>query len=208
MDVYEAIHRRRDVRRFRPDPVPQNVLGRVLEAAHHAPSAGFMQPWDFIVIRTRAVREHVKALFDQENARAAALYTGARRALYDSLILEGILEAPLNLCVTCNRTRGGVVLGRSAVFDTDLMSTCLAVENLWLAARAEGLGVGWVSILDYGALARVLQLPSSVVPVAYLCLGYPAVELDRPLLETVGWRERIPLDTLVHYERYGRRTPP
>lgn len=207
MDVYEAIYRRRDVRHFRPDEVLGDVLWRLLDAAHPAPSGGFMQPWDFIVIRDRLLRSQVKALFEEENARAAARYAGDRRRLYASLKLEGILDAPLNLCVTCDRRRGGEVLGRSAVVDTDLMSTCRAVQNLWLAARAEGLGVGWVSILDHQALARLLGLPPAVVPVAYLCLGYPVAFPPRPLLEAVGWRARLPLETVVYYDRYGRRVP-
>jgi 5,6-dimethylbenzimidazole synthase len=198
--VYRAIHTRRDVRSgFRPDAVPDEVLLRVLAAAHHAPSVGFSQPWDFVVIDHPAVRRSVKAMFDRENDRAAAHHTGRRQALYRSLKLEGILESPLNVCVTCDRRRGGPhVLGRNTVLEADLFSTCLAVENLWLAARAEGLGVGWVSILDHAELAVLLGLPAGVVPVAYLCLGYVRAFLSEPELEQVGWAERVPLHTLLH----------
>lgn len=207
MNVYEAIYSRRDIRKYRPKPVPEDVLHRILDAAHHAGSVGFMQPWNFIVIRNPRVRGEVKAMFERENARAAGNYSGERQDLYRSLKLEGILESALNLCVTCDRTRGGKVLGRNTIIDTDLMSTCLAVQNLWLAARAEAVGVGWVSILDPAELSRLLELPSHVIPVAYLTVGYPEEFPEKPLLESVGWRERLPLEELVFYERYGRRAP-
>lgn len=205
MNVYEAIYSRRDIRKFRPDPVPEEVIHRILDAAHHAGSVGFMQPWNFIVIRDAGLRSEVKAMFNRENTRASENYTGERRALYLSLKLEGILESALNVCVTCDRTRGGKVLGRNTIIDTDLMSTCLAVQNLWLAARAEGVGVGWVSILDNSDLSRLLGLPDHVAPVAYLTVGYPEEFPEKPTLESAGWRGRLPLEELVFYERYGQR---
>ena len=202
---YRIIEGRRDVRAFRPDPVPADVLMRILGAAHHAPSVGFMQPWNFIVIRDTATKAAVKASFSEENARAAAHYSGSRGELYRALKLEGIEEAPLNICVTCDRTRGGPhVLGRNTIVDTDLYSTCCAVENLWLAARAEGVGVGWVSILSEEALRRILGIPEHVVPVAYLCVGFPHAFYDEPELERRGWRERMPLDQVIFSERWGR----
>jgi 5,6-dimethylbenzimidazole synthase len=203
MDLYEAIYSRRDVRRFRSDPVPDDVLARLLDAAHHAGSVGFMQPWNFILIRQRETREQVRAMFDEASRAAAESYAGPRRQLYDSLKLEGILESALNLCVTCDRSRGGQVLGRHTIFDTDVYSTCCAVQNLWLAARAEGVGVGWVSILEPERLGRLLALPEAVLPVAYLCVGYPQEFDEQPMLERVGWRERLRLDELVFYERWG-----
>jgi 5,6-dimethylbenzimidazole synthase len=203
VNVYEAIHTRRDVREFKPDPLPDDVLLRILDAAHRAPSVGFMQPWGFVLVRERALRERVRESFERENRRAAERYSGERRALYESLKLEGILEAPLNVCVTCDRARGGVVLGRNSIPETDLFSTCLAIENLWLAARAEQVGVGWVSILDPLELARLLALPEHVVPVAYLCVGYPVRFAEQPLLERVGWRARLPLEQVIFAERYG-----
>ncbi|PXX99642.1 5,6-dimethylbenzimidazole synthase [Halomonas sp. LBP4] len=203
--VYRAIHERRDVRaQFLPDPIPPEVLARLLEAAHHAPSVGFMQPWDFLVIDSLEVRERVHRIFERENARAAECHAGARGMLYRRLKLEGILESPLNLCITCDRERGGEhVLGRHSIVETDLFSTCLAVQNLWLAARAEGIGVGWVSILDPAELAEVLSLPASVYPLAYLCLGYVGDFLDRPELARAGWRQRLPLAARVHGNGWG-----
>lgn len=203
--IYEVILTRRDVRRFRSEPVPHEVLYRVLEAAHHAPSVGFMQPWNFIVVRDAAVKAQVKQVFLSENARAARHYRGPRRRLYDRLKLEGILEAPVNLCVTCDRSRFGPhVLGRNSMPETDLFSTCCAIQNLWLAARAEGLGVGWVSIITVERLRRILGIPRGIALVAYLCIGYPEAFLPKPELELVGWAPRLPLRDLVFAERWGR----
>lgn len=207
--VYRVIFERRDVRRnFLPMPIPDHILMRLLTAAHHAGSVGFMQPWDFVVVRDRAIKSAVKQLFLKANAEAATRYQGKRAALYRHLKLEGIEEAPINIGVTCSRRRGGPhVLGRSMVRDTDLYSTCCAIQNLWLAARAEGIGMGWVSILDHNALKRVLGVPKSVEVLAYLCLGYVSSFSKQPDLETVGWRERIPLNQVVHYESWGNTVP-
>lgn len=203
--LYRAIHERRDVRsQFLPEPIPAEVLARLLRAAHHAPSVGFMQPWDFIVIDRADVRQAVKALYDTANAQAAQNYAGERATLYRRLKLEGIVDSPINLCITCDRSRGGPhVLGRNTVLESDLFSACLAVQNLWLAARAEGIGVGWVSILDPRELAQTLKLPDNVLPVAYLCLGYVSEFLQRPELEASGWRSRLPLQELVHGNTWG-----
>ncbi|MCW4153217.1 5,6-dimethylbenzimidazole synthase [Halomonas sp. 18H] len=204
--LYRAIFERRDVRsQFLPDRIPPDVLTRLLEAAHHAPSVGFMQPWDFIVIESRDVRETVLAMFEQENQKAAERFEGERKAHYRSLKLQGIMESPINLCITCDRSRGGPnVLGRNSIVETDLFSTCLAVQNLWLAARAEGIGVGWVSILDQEQLSTALSLPEHVYPLAYLCLGYVSEFLDQPELEAKGWRSRLPLSELVHGDKWGQ----
>jgi 5,6-dimethylbenzimidazole synthase len=205
--VYRVIFERRDVRRnFLQTPIADAVLARILSAAHHAGSVGFMQPWDFVVIRRQATKRAVKQLFQKSNAHAAMHYEGARAALYQSLKLEGIEEALINICVTCSRQRGGRhVLGRSTVRDTDIYSTCCAIQNLWLAARAEGIGVGWVSILDHGALKQVLSIPRPIKVLAYLCLGYVSEFATQPDLETAGWRARIPLDQLIHHESWGSK---
>src|SRR5205807_4549433 len=130
-------------------------------------------PWNFVIIRDRPLRERIRAAFCRANDEAKHLFTGDRQRQYVALKLEGILEAPLNICVTCDRTRfGPVVLGRTCQADMDIYSTVCAVQNLWLAARAEGVGVGWVSIIHADELAVILGLPERVVPVAYLCVGY------------------------------------
>ncbi|MBI3362484.1 MAG: nicotinate-nucleotide--dimethylbenzimidazole phosphoribosyltransferase [Chloroflexi bacterium] len=189
--VYAAMYRRRDIRHFRPDPIPAETLANLLDAAHHAGSVGFMQPWNFIVIQRLA---------------AAQFFDEPRRSQYLSLKLEGILEAPVNVCVTCDPTRAGpAVLGRNSIPETDIYSTCCAVQNLWLAARAEGVGMGWVSILKVAHLREILGLPSHVIPVAYLCLGYVEEFPDGPVLEKVGWRKRMPLAELVFFDRWGQR---
>jgi 5,6-dimethylbenzimidazole synthase len=211
--VYRVIFERRDVRRnFVRTPIADDVLARILTAAHYAGSVGFMQPWDFVVIRQRTTKRAVKQLFKKTNAEATGRYEGARATLYRSLKLEGIEEAPVNICVTCSRQRGGPhVLGRSTVRETDLYSTCCAIQNLWLAARAEGVGVGWVSILDHRALKQVLGIPRQVKVLAYLCLGYVSEFAAQPDLETAGWRSRIPVEQLIHHEFWGSKaafTPP
>jgi 5,6-dimethylbenzimidazole synthase len=205
--VYRVIFERRDVRRnFLRTPIADAVLAKILTAAHHAGSVGFMQPWDFVVVRQQATKHAVKQLFQKTNGQAAMRYEGARASLYRSLKLEGIEESPINICVTCSRQRGGRhVLGRSTVRDTDVYSTCCAIQNLWLAARAEGIGVGWVSILDHGALKRVLGIPRPVKVLAYLCLGYVSEFATQPDLETAGWRARIPVDQLIHQESWGNK---
>ncbi len=190
-------------------PIPQPVLARLLKAAHHAPSVGFMQPWDFVLIDSLEVRQQVLASFNEENAKAAENYTGERQQTYRSLKLQGITESPMNLCITCDRSRGGThVLGRNSIVEMDLFSTCLAVQNLWLAARAEGIGVGWVSIIDQDQLSDILQLPEQVYPLAYLCLGYVSEFLDQPELQAKGWRERLPLEELVHGNGWGKPLEP
>lgn len=202
--VYDAIALRRDIRSFRPDPVPDAVLLRILAAAHRAGSVGFMQPWDFVLVRSAARKEAVYELFRRANDRAAERWHGDRRAKYGALKLQGILDAPLCICVTCDTRRGGPhVLGRDTIRETDVYSTCLAVQNLWLAARAEGVGVGWVSIVDNAELAAALRLPEGVLPIAFLCVGYPVEFPDTPLLEATGWRDRLALAPLVHFDGWG-----
>lgn len=203
--LYRAIYERRDVRSsFRPDEINANVLARLLNAAHHAPSVGLMQPWRFILIRNRNVRQTIHEIFDGARRAAAQIYTDDRRAMYDGLKLAGIIEAPVNLCVVCDEaTTRGHGLGRQTMPETALYSAVCAVQNLWLAARAEGVGVGWVSILDVAELRRALGIPEGVVPIAYLCLGYVTEFGTQPELELRGWEQRARLANLIHFERYG-----
>jgi 5,6-dimethylbenzimidazole synthase len=162
-----------------------------------------MQPWSFIVVTDAAVKQRIHDDFIAANAEAAALFEGERQTQYHRLKLEGIREAPINLCITCDRDRAGpVVLGRTHIPIMDLYSTVCAVQNLWLAARVEELGVGWVSILHPDRLQAILGIPPAVVPVAYLCLGRVSAFHPRPDLESAGWRPRLPLDQLLHFDRW------
>lgn len=206
--VYRVIRERRDVRRFRPDPVPDAVLARLLGAAACAPSVGYMQPWNFIVLRDMGLRRQVQEAFLEANAEACTMFEGEKQETYRRLKLEGIMESGLNICVTCDRARfGPVVLGRTCQPDMDLYSAVCAVQNIWLAARAEGIGTGWVSIIKPDALKRILGLPPDVVPVAYLCMGYTEAFATEPELKTAGWLPQLPLDELVFYERWGQKIP-
>lgn len=206
--VYRAIRSRRDIRRqFTGEPIPAKVLERLLDAAHHAPSVGFMQPWNFIVIRDGDVRARVKALAQEERRSFAATLPPERAARFRDLKVEGILESSLNICITCDPSRGGPhILGRHAIPETDRYSTCLAIANLWLAARAEGIGVGWVSFYRTRELREILGIPDEIEPVAYLCVG-PVTEFPSgPDLEKAGWERRRRLPSLVFDEQWGRQT--
>jgi len=205
--VYRAIFSRRDVRgQFLPDPVADEQLARLLMAAHHAPSVGFMQPWNFLVVRSTTVKQQVHDIFAQANAEAAQMFPDEKREIYSQLKLQGILDAPVNLCLTCDRSRSGpVVLGRTHMPTMDLYSSVCAVQNLWLAARAEGLGVGWVSIFHEKALQDALGIPHHIVPIAYLCIGHVSHFKDRPELETAGWLPRLAVEELVFHEQWGQR---
>ena len=208
--VYRVIEERRDVRRdFLPDPIPPDVLERVLAAAHRAPSVGFSQPWDFIVIADAGRRARIKALAEQARQDFAAALPAARARAFDRLKTEAILQTPVNIVVTCDPTRGGRhTLGRHAQPQTAVYSSVLAVANLWLAARAEGLGVGWVSFFSERELAAELALPAHLEVVAYLCVGYVASFAPEPELELAGWARRRPLGWAVHAEEYGKRELP
>ena len=207
--VYKTIYGRRDIRSFfKPDPVPPEVLARILKAAHHAGSVGYMQPWNFTVVEDLETRRRVKRAFERERSEAALLFEGERREKYVSFKLEGILEAPLNLVVTSDPTRlGPQVIGRHSIPETDLYSTCCAIQNLWLAARAENIGVGWVSIVKREDLYEIFQIPRSVTIVAYLCLGYVTHFPDKPDLERLGWEKRILLNELVFFNQWQGKPP-
>ncbi len=208
--VYRVIEERRDVRRgFLPDPIPADVLERVLAAAHRAPSVGFSQPWDFIIIADRERRQRIKDLAEQSRQGFAASLPGARARAFDRLKTEAILQTPVNVVVTCDPTRGGRhTLGRHAQPQTAMYSSVLAVANFWLAARAEGLGVGWVSFFGERELAAELGLPPHLEVAAYLCVGYVSEFGPEPELAVAGWARRRPLGWAVHSEQYGRRELP
>ena len=200
--VYDVIAERRDVRRFRPDAVDEETLTRVLTAAHQAPSVGLMQPWRLIVIRSAATRSEIRRLAQRERLRQADRFDERARQFLDQKI-EGVVEAPVGICVCCDHgDPGEEVLGRGTIPETDVYSTACAIQNLWLAARAEGLGVGWVSFYRPEDLRAVLGLPERVDPIAYLCLGWPDERPVRPGLEAVGWSARVPLTAVVMHERW------
>lgn len=202
--LYKAIFSRRDVRsHFTDRPIEDKVLSRILNAAHHAPSVGFSQPWNFILIKDNATRNKIKESFDKERMRSSQLVEEPKRTKYLSFKLEGILESAINLCVTYDPVKfGPFVIGRSSIPEAGLYSVCCAVQNLWLAARTEGVGLGWVSILSNETLRKVLELPEHVVPVAYLCLGYVDEFAKKPDLETAGWLPRLGLSDVVFYEKW------
>ena len=205
--VYKCIFNRRDVRgQFLPDPIPDQALARILRAAHHAPSVGFMQPWDFILVRDPAIKQSVRDAFQMANEEAVGMFEDERQKSYRKLKLEGIVEAPLGICITCDRGRTGpVVLGRTHQPDMDIYSAVCAAQNLWLAARVENIGVGWVSIIRPDDLRRVLGIPSTIQLVAYLCVGYVSHFLQKPELETSGWLPRTPLSDVVWTDRWQQR---
>ena len=205
--IYHAIFSRRDVRgQFLPTPVPDEVLSRILTAAHHAPSVGFMQPWNFLVVRSQDTKRRVQGAFAKAHAEAAGMFEGDKRSTYQKLKLEGIVESPVGICITCDRERTGpVVVGRTHMKTMDLYSSVCAVQNLWLAARAEGLGVGWVSIFHQADLQEALGIPKGITPIAYLCVGYVSHFHAKPELETAGWLPRLPIEDLVYFDQWGQR---
>jgi len=203
-DIYDVIHRRRDVRaEFTGEPIPDDVLGRILTAAHAAPSVGLSQPWDFILVGDPAVRRAFHGHVQHERAAFAATLTGAAADRFARIKIDGVLESSLSIVVTYDPERGGpAVLGRHAIADAGLYSVCLAIQNLWLAATAEDLGVGWVSFYREPWLRRLLGIPPAIRPVAWLCLG-PVTRLQAtPDLERHGWRRRRALDAAIHHDRW------
>ena len=206
--IYRVIRERRDVRRFKADPIPHETIRRVLAAAMQAPSVGYMQPWNFILIEKKEIRQKVHAAFLKANEEAKAMFPGEKGEKYASLKLEGILDCALNICVTCDRQRFGTVgLGRTHQPEMDLYSTVCAVQNLWLAARCEGVGVGWVSILKPEDLPPILGLPENVVPVAYLCVGYTEQFAAEPELKTAGWNPELVTEDLIFWDQWGQKKP-
>jgi 5,6-dimethylbenzimidazole synthase len=209
--LYKAIFSRRDVRsHFITDRnITDAVIFRILNAAHHAPSVGFSQPWNFIVIKDKSTRRQVKESFLREHRKSVSIIDQSdnnkqRKEKYISLKLEGIMESALNICVTYDHNRfGPFVLGRTSIAETGVYSVCCAIQNLWLAARVEGIGVGWVSIVSNDDLHRILCIPEDIRLVAYLCLGYVDEFADKPDLEKAGWLPRLELDKVVYYEKWN-----
>lgn len=207
--LYDVVESRRDIRRFRHDPVPPEIVGRLLGAAHAAPSVGHSQPWRFILVRDPATRDRAAVLADRERHRqAAGMDPGATAQMLD-LQLEGVREAPLGVVVCCDRrVPAQGVLGRATYVDTDLWSCACAIENLWLAARAEGLGVGWVTLFRPDDLAQLLGIPQGVETLGWLCVGWPDERPPDPGLARAGWSTRQPVEEVVLHERWPTDEPP
>jgi 5,6-dimethylbenzimidazole synthase len=204
-EFYQVLHRRRDVRKeFTGEPITDEVLRRVLGAAHAAPSVGLSQPWDFILVSDDSTRRRFRDHVLSERTRFASTLDGERATTFSTITLEGILRSSLGIVVSYDPSRGApAVLGQHTIADTGLYSVCLAIQNLWLAATAEGLGVGWVSFYREEFLRELIGLPDALRPVAWLCVG-PVTELAQvPDLERHGWRHRLPLEAVLHQERYG-----
>ncbi|WP_307864750.1 5,6-dimethylbenzimidazole synthase [Allobranchiibius sp. CTAmp26] len=205
-DVVDA---RRDIRRYRPDPVPEDLLTAVLEAGHHAPSVGHSQPWRFVVVRDQATRDRAAHLADRARLAQASGLTEDRAARLLDLKLEGLREAPVGIVVACDRrTPAAGVLGRATFPDTDLWSCAAAIENMWLTARAHGLGMGWVTLFEPADLAALLDLPPGVETLGWLCLGWPDERPTSPGLERAAWSRRTPLQDIVIHERWPSSSSP
>ena len=201
--VYRAIYERRDMRHFCGGSVADEVLQRLLSAAHHAPSVGFMQPWRFIRMRSQPLREALHALIEQERVLTARAL-GAREDEFMKLKVQGILDAAEILVVALPPGREKHIFGRRTLPEMDLASAACAIQNLWLAARAEGLGMGWVSIFSPEQLAQLLQMPEGSRPIAVLCLGPVTAFYDQPMLQTEKWAQRAALADMVFEDRWGQ----
>jgi len=203
-NIYDVIRRRRDVRaEFTGELIDDDTLMRLLDAAHRAPSVGNSQPWDFVIVRDRATLDRFSAHVAEKRTEFHASLPPERASTFDPIKIEGITESGTGIVVTHDDSRGGPqILGRATVPETGLYSTILAIQNLWLAATAEGIGVGWVSFYDAPVLTDLMQLPPGIRPVAWLCVG-PVREFQKvPDLERFGWRDRRPLSEAIHWERY------
>ncbi len=203
--VYKVIFKRRDIRTFLPKPVPQEKINRILTAAHHAPSVGFMQPWNFIIITSDEVKKQLAWAADKERRALAVHYEGEKQSQFLNIKVEGLQEAPVTICVTCDPTRGGShVLGRNSIPETDILSTACAIQNMWLAACAEGLGMGWVSFYKKSDIRDILEIPPHIDPVALISLGYTDDYPEKPILELVNWEKRRPLAELIYSNKWGK----
>ena len=204
--VYRAIYERRDMRHFDPKPVDPAVLSRLFDAAHHAPSVGYMQPWRFIRITRPEVRGALQALVEEERQRTADAL-GEKGAAFMKLKVEGIDRCAELVVVALMEGREQHIFGRRTLPEMDLCSVACAIQNMWLAARAEGLGLGWVSLFDPHALAALLRMPEGAWPVAILCIGHVAAFYPEPMLEMEGWHTRQPLGEMIFFDAWNECTP-
>ena len=204
---YRAIYSRRDVRsHFIQESIDEKTLTKILHAAHHAPSVGFSQPWNFILIKDMKTKQKVKESFQKEHERASKLVKDPKRSEYLSMKLEGIMESDVNVCVTYDPTKfGPFIIGTTSIPEAGIYSVCGAIQNLWLAARAENIGLGWVSIVSNDVLRKELNLPEHIVPVAYLCLGHVTNFETKPDLERSGWLPRLELKDVIYFEKWEQK---
>ncbi|KRF39200.1 5,6-dimethylbenzimidazole synthase [Paenibacillus sp. Soil787] len=203
--LYKSIYTRRDVRTFLSDPIPEETIMKLLNAAHHGPSVGFMQPWNFILISTDKIKERLAWAADKERRALAIHYEDTRQDEFLNLKIEGIKQAPITICVTCDPTRGGShVLGRNSIPETDIMSVACAIQNMWLAACAEGLAMGWVSFYKKNDVRDILGIPPHIDPAALLSIGFTENYPEKPILETANWEKRRSLTNLIFSETWGQ----
>ena len=206
--VYKVIYNRRDVRSFLPTPIPEDQIHNILKAAHHAPSVGFMQPWNFIIVSSDETKEKLAWAADKERRALAIHYEdeGEKETKFLGLKIQGIKEAPITICVTSDPTRGGShVLGRNSIPETDMLSTACAIQNMWLAACAEGLAMGWVSFYKKNDVRDILNIPPHVEPIALLSIGYTDNYPTTPILETANWEKRRSLDDLIFTDQWNNK---
>lgn len=204
--VYKAIYTRRDSRCFLPTPIPERLILNILTAAHHGPSVGFMQPWNFIVVTSETIKEKLAWAADKERRALAIHYEGEKETKFLGLKVEGLTQAPVTICVTCDPTRGGAhVLGRNSIPETDALSTACAIQNMWLAACAEGLALGWVSFYKKNDVRTILNIPPHVDPIALLSIGYTEDYPKKPILESAGWEKRRSLSDLVFQNKWDEQ---
>ncbi|MDI3092549.1 5,6-dimethylbenzimidazole synthase [Priestia megaterium] len=198
--VYKAIYGRRDVRTFLSDEIPNETVYKILQAAHSGPSVGFMQPWNFILVSDTEVKNKLAWAADKERRALAIHYEGEKKEDFLELKIQGLKEAPLTICVTCDPTRGGShVLGRNSIPETDMMSTACAIQNMWLASYAEGLAMGWVSFYKKNDVRDILHIPPHIDPVALMSIGYTDKYPEKPILEQANWEKRRDLDKLIYH---------
>lgn len=199
--IYRVIEQRRDMRHFTNDPVDEELLERLLKAAHFAPSVGFIQPWRFIRITDKTIRQQMHQLVEEERI-ATAQAMGEREDEFMKLKVEGLLDCAEVLVVSLMGDRDKHIFGRRTLPEMDLASVSCAIQNMWLAARAEGIGLGWVSIFDPKKLADLLNIPATGKPVAILCIGHVEEFYEKPMLEKENWAKRKQLDSVVFENKW------
>ncbi|MNW26182.1 5,6-dimethylbenzimidazole synthase [compost metagenome] len=203
--LYKVIYTRRDIRTFVDKPVPTEAISRILNAAHHGPSVGFMQPWNFIIVTDEALKARLAWAADKERRALAIHYEDDRKEEFLNLKVEGLMQAPLTICVTSDPTRGGShVLGRNSIPETDLLSTACAIQNMWLASCVEGLALGWVSFYKKNDVRDILSIPPHIEPVALLSIGYTDHYPASPILEMTNWASRRDLQELIFHDAWGQ----